>query len=139
MVFSAAFLIVLIVGLRVANHDDLWRRALIAIIFLFGAANLIQASGTLEDPSGDGLLTRWVRHATNDGPLVAIYGLIALAITYGVTIWLVSRGFRLGRKGRSEPSYAPNFRSIYLWAFIVVLVGFFSLQIVSAGLLFGSL
>lgn len=139
MIFSVAFLIVLIVGLRVANHDDLWKRALIAIIFLFGAFSLIQANGTLEDPSGDGLLTRWVRHATNDGPLVAIYGLIALAITYGFTIWLVYHGFQLGRQGRSEPSYAPNFRSIYLWAFIVVLVGLFSLQIVSASISFSSL
>ena len=96
MVFLA---VVVVIGLLWRRTKWFWQHAAAAVAVQFLAGFLFYAGGTLEDPTGDGLITGAVRQAMGDGPMVALLAIPALLFGWGVPIWLVVRG----SKTRSMP------------------------------------
>lgn len=78
-----------------------WRYWLGALVIHFGIGVLCGGGGTLEDPAGDGPITRVVRRAADDGPMVAAYGLAVVVIGWAVPTVLVLRGLRASKRPRA--------------------------------------
>lgn len=94
-------LVIVALGLKYRDAAY-WKRAVPAIVVLWAMQLLAAGGGTLEDPTGDGVLTRWVRQATHDGALVAVWGLGVLVLGYGVTFWLVRKGIAESKAAASS-------------------------------------
>ena len=82
----------------------------VAILFAwFLAANfLFSAYGTLDDPSGDGLVTRQIRRAAGDGPLVGFYALGFIVFHVGFTLYGLFRLWDAWRDHRAAPPEAEE-------------------------------
>lgn len=63
----------------------------IATVWMFLGGVLFYAGGTLEDPSGDGIITHQVRVATNDGPMMGLFAIVFLIAYWGGLIFFISR------------------------------------------------
>lgn len=85
--------IVAVIGFTRKQPSRYWFHAAAALAIQLTATALFAGGGTLEDPTGDGLLTRIVRQAANDGPAVALMILPALLVGWGIPIYLVKRGY----------------------------------------------
>lgn len=94
MIFIA---IVVILGLVTRQPRRYWSYAGAAVAVHLLTVFLFAGGGTLEDPTGDGLITAWIRQATNDGPQMGIVGLAVIAVGWGFPIWLVVRGYQKKR------------------------------------------
>lgn len=85
----------------------------LAILFVWMlAAGLFYAGGTLEDPTGDGLITREIRRATDDGPGMGIFAIAFLIVYWGGAIFFITRMVRAARafKASQEAMYDdPDF------------------------------
>lgn len=68
-----------------------WRWVGAMLLWQTAAQILFDSHGTLDDPSRDGLVSRLVRQATDDGPAFAAYGLVFLVIFYGGVAYIVRR------------------------------------------------
>lgn len=67
-----------------------WAWGIAALIWVaYVGPLLFLADGTLYNPVGDGLITRQVRLATNEGPWMAPYVIFAIIALYGGMIWLL--------------------------------------------------
>ena len=76
----------LIDALRRFNTVEAWRNGFFGLAWLsigYSVVNFLFAGGgTLRNPIGDGIITAYIRQATNDGPMVALIGIFAMAIAY---------------------------------------------------------
>ncbi len=63
----AVTLVVAAIGFLGNRGNTYWWRGMAAIAVAIAMAVLGAGGGTLEDPSGDGLITRWIRSATDNG------------------------------------------------------------------------
>ncbi len=86
--------VVVVLGLVWRRTKWFWSHAAAAVVVQFLTGFLFYAGGTLEDPTGDGLITAAVRQAAGDGPIVGLVVIPALLFGWGVPIWLVVRGWR---------------------------------------------
>lgn len=68
---------------------------------------LFYADGTLEDPSGDGLLTRQIRLATEDGPMMGIFAIVFLVLYWGAIIFFISKMRSASREASEERLAQP--------------------------------
>ncbi len=105
MIFIA---IVIILGLATRQPRRYWAYAAAAVAVQLLTGFLFAGGGTLEDPTGDGLITAWIRRATNDGPQMGLVGLGVIALAWGVPIWLVARGYQKKRSSASPPASEPG-------------------------------
>lgn len=88
------FAIVLVVlGLATKQPQRYWIFAGAALLTQVIVGALLAGGGTLEDPQGDGIVTQWVRGATNDGPAMGLYAIVVLALGWGVPLFLVYKGY----------------------------------------------
>ncbi|MDD9822872.1 MAG: hypothetical protein OXU98_08330 [Gammaproteobacteria bacterium] len=85
--------IIVIFGLVTKQPTKYWWYSLMAVAVQTTAGFLFYAGGSLDDPSGDGLITGMVRQASNDGPEVLFMLPFAMILGWGVPIWLVVRGY----------------------------------------------
>jgi len=74
-----------------------------ALLTQFTLGLLLAGGGTLEEPAGDGIITHWVRVATNDGPAMGAYALGVIALAWGLPLLIVSRGY-VRKSARSQAS-----------------------------------
>lgn len=75
-----------------------WRWVGAMVLLQTAAQFLFMASGSLEHPERDGLIIRMVRQATNDGPAVAIIGLLFLVVFWGGIIYFVRQLYKDARQ-----------------------------------------
>ncbi len=99
MIFIA---ILLIAGLATKQPRRYWLHAGAAVAAQFVLGLLLAGYGTLENPAGDGIITRWVRAATNDGPLMGFWALIVIALTWASRFTPISCSPGLALKTSSE-------------------------------------
>jgi hypothetical protein len=81
-----------------------------AAYFAFLGPLLFYAGGTLDNPAGDGVITRAVRVASSDGPFMGLWAIAVLLAVYGGTIWFLVSAYRapLRQLPRvSAPEVAP--------------------------------
>lgn len=86
IVFIAALL-----GIWRYRSSEYFRWVGAALVWMLASSFLFQGGGSLEDPSGDGWITHQVRVATDDGPLVALFGIAFLILYYGGLLFFVTR------------------------------------------------
>ena len=63
---------------------------------------LLGAEGTVQDPAGDGVVTRSVRAWANDGAFVSAFAIVALVITYGGALLIVRYVFKKASGGQTH-------------------------------------
>jgi len=102
----AVTLIVTAIGYFGNRTNVYWWRGMAAIVVAIAMTFLGAGGGTLEDPSGDGLITRWIRSATDDGWAVGIWAIGVLSIGYGSIIYFVASGVRKDKKARAKQTSA---------------------------------
>ncbi len=90
-------IVVALIGTSGSYARPYWIRGIGAVVVALAMHYLGQGGGTLEDPAGDGLVTRAIRKATDDGPLVAVWAIAMLVLGYGVIIVRIDRA-RLSMK-----------------------------------------
>lgn len=88
-------IIVLISGLFIRSKS-FWKYGVLAIIYSQLCGLMLSGRGTLENPTGDGLITRLVRETTGDGPFMGIWGLMVIVIAWLPTLLLLSKAFKKG-------------------------------------------
>lgn len=99
----------------------------VGAMFLWQAAAqfLFASFGSLEHPERDGLIIRAVRQATDNGPAVAIIGLVFIVVFWGGIIYFVRQLFKDARQpaaGAYEVKPAPGARkAVELIALTVVM------------------
>lgn len=81
---------------------DYWKWLAILFVWMFSANLLFYAGGTLADPSGDGLITRQIRIATNDGPGMAIFAIAFLTVYWGSAIWIFRKMHLIGKQFEAD-------------------------------------
>ena len=80
------------------NTAAWWRALTLAILLQQVVALLFSAHGSLADPAGDGLITRYVRQASGDGIEVALMALPVIAFAWALPL------FWLWRASENRPS-----------------------------------
>lgn len=60
-------------------------------VWLIAANLLFSGGGTLDAPSGDGIITRQLRIATEDGPMMGLLAIVLLVLIWGTVIYFISR------------------------------------------------
>lgn len=86
----------------------------ITALWMFAAGFLFYAGGTLEDPAGDGIITRQIRVATQDGPGMALFGIIFVMTYWGAVIFFISRMVKATRTIRptDHSVFAEDYSSV---------------------------
>ena len=74
-----------------------WQWLGILAAWMIVMQTLFFAGGTLEDPSADGYLTRYIRAATADGVGMGIFAIMFIVIYWGVTIYLLRTLWKAGK------------------------------------------
>lgn len=88
--------VLLVVGaLRKPRTAGYWMWGAAALVWTaYVGTALLGASGTLQHPELDGLITRGVRAAVNDGPWMGLYVIVAMVGFYGVLVWMLQRALK---------------------------------------------
>lgn len=90
MIFAVALIIL---GLVTNQPQKYWIYSFIAVLTQFVLGYLLAGGGTLENPQGDGVVTHLVRQMVDDGPLMALWGIVVIVIVWGVPLFIVTRGY----------------------------------------------
>lgn len=109
MIGLALIIVIAIVGaIRKPRGPRYWIFcAAAAAYFAFLGPFLFYAGGTLDNPAADGVITRAVRAATADGPLMGLWAIAVLFALYGGTAWFLVAAIREQRK-LSQSAAAPE-------------------------------
>jgi hypothetical protein len=92
-----------------------WLLAAVSLLLTLLFPVLFAAGGDLYEPSGDGIITAAVRQASDDGPAVALMGLIALPTFYGVQIGLIVWAIKLLRATPAKRTSQATDAEVVFW------------------------
>jgi hypothetical protein len=81
---------------------EYWKRLGILFLWMLGAWFLFAGGGTLQNPSGDGLIAHQIRIATNDGPGMGIFAIVFIIVYWGGAIWMLRKMYQAGKEGEEE-------------------------------------
>lgn len=88
------FLVIAIIfGLIKKQPRKYWINASFAVGLAFVLGLLLAGGGTLENPKGDGIITHFVRSSTDDGPLMGVWAIFVICITWGLPLYIIKRGY----------------------------------------------
>ena len=93
---------VILIGAIWKRTKKLWAHGIGAFVFQAVMGFLFYAGGTLEDPSRDGIITRMIRQATDNGPLMGALGIPVIVLYWAIPIWLMVRGMKPFRSSLTE-------------------------------------
>lgn len=85
-----------------------WRWVVAILLWQVAAQFLFASYGTLDNPTGDGLISRAVRQATDNGPAFGAYGVAFLILFYGGIVYFVRQLYRDARSGRQDAASRPR-------------------------------
>lgn len=86
----------LILGLWKKQGTRYWVHLVAALCFFFLGSYLFNGGGDLNRPELDGPITRLIRAWSSDGPMMAIWAIFAICVTWIGSIWIVRKGFEKG-------------------------------------------
>lgn len=78
----------------------------ITFLWMLVATFLFSGGGTLDNPSGDGLVAHQVRVATNDGAGMGIFAIVVVVVLWSGIIFLLSRAAKAARAVREADELA---------------------------------
>jgi len=91
-------LIIIALGFYPKQDMRYWKFCISAVVIQTLAQFLFNASGTLEDPTGDGLITAMVRQHTQSDAGVLYILPIAMILAWAVPIYLIHKGYKRKQK-----------------------------------------
>ncbi|MBB3891138.1 hypothetical protein GGQ61_001855 [Phenylobacterium haematophilum] len=97
-----------ILGVLRYRRWSYWRWVVAMLLWQAAAQFLFASGGTLDHPTGDGLISRAIRQATDDGPAFAAYGVAFLVLFYGGVVYFVRQLYRDAHAGREEAASGPR-------------------------------
>ena len=80
-----------VLGILRYRYISYWRWVGAMWLWQAAATYLFASYGSLAEPERDGLISRAIRQATDDGPLFGLYGIVFLVVFYGGVAYLVRR------------------------------------------------
>lgn len=83
---------------------DYFKWVIILFVWMLGASLLFSGGGTLENSSGDGIITRQIRVATNDGPGTGIFAIGFIIAYWGGAIFFITRMVKVARAAHQGDS-----------------------------------
>ena len=95
-----------LMGIWRYRSTEYFRWVAIAAVWLFFGGLLFYGGGTLEVPSGDGIITHQIRVATNDGPMMGLFAIVFLITYWGGLIFFISRMGKAARAVREAEEHA---------------------------------
>jgi hypothetical protein len=101
-------------GVFLYRTGAFWKWIVWAYLFGVIGSILFYGDGTLEDPTGDGIVTYLIRQATNDGGLVSLLFFVII-IEWAVFLLLIKRAFQVGKKvkaGEIQSQIASPLRKV---------------------------
>jgi hypothetical protein len=105
-----------------------WKWALILLAWQFIGSIFFAGGGTLENPAGDGIIAHQIRLATNDGPGMAVFGVLFLIVFYGGVIWLIRRMYLAvkehGKPASGTPTVAVSRKVVEVFGLLLVMGAF---------------
>ena len=78
-------------GILKYRYATYWRWVVAMWLWQAAAAYLFASHGSLAQPERDGLISRAIRQATDDGPLFGLFGIVFLVVFYGGAAYFVRR------------------------------------------------
>lgn len=81
---------------------EYWKWLGILFVWMLAAQLLFAGGGTLENPSGDGLIAHQIRVATNDGPGMGIFAIVFIIVYWGGAIWMLRKMWSVGKQLEEE-------------------------------------
>jgi hypothetical protein len=87
-------------GILRFRSREYWKWLSILLAWMLGTQFLFAGGGTLEDPTGDGLITHQIRIATNDGGGMGIFAIVFILAYWGGVIWIVGKLFVTAKRVR---------------------------------------
>lgn len=97
-----------ILGVLRYRRWSYWRWVVAMLLWQAAAQFLFASGGTLDHPTGDGLISRAIRQATDNGPAFAAYGVAFLVLFYGGVVYFVRQLYRDARSGRQQTASRPR-------------------------------
>lgn len=80
-----------VLGILRYRYISYWRWVGAMWLWQAAATYLFASYGSLAEPERDGLISRAIRQATDDGPLFGLYGIVFLVVFYGGVAYIVRR------------------------------------------------
>lgn len=87
-----------LIGIFRCRERIYWSWLGILTAWMLVTSFLFSAGGTLENPTGDGLITHQIRLATNDGPAMGAFAILLVIVFWGVTLWIVAKLYSRSKK-----------------------------------------
>lgn len=75
-----------------------WKWVGFIFLWMFGAQFLFAGGGTLENPTGDGLISHQIRIATNDGPGMGLFAIVFIIAYWGGAILMIRKAYVAGKR-----------------------------------------
>lgn len=97
-----------VLGVLRYRHWRYWRWVCALLAWQATTQFLFSGGGTLEAPARDGLVSRLVRQATDDGPGFALYAIGSLLIFYGGVAYFIRQLYRDAKSDRGASAGAPR-------------------------------
>ncbi|WGU40923.1 hypothetical protein [Phenylobacterium sp. NIBR 498073] len=86
-----------VLGILRYRYFSYWRWVGAMWLWQAAATYLFASNGSLVEPERDGLISRAIRQATDDGPLFGLYGIIFLVVFYSGVAYIVRRLYVEGK------------------------------------------
>jgi hypothetical protein len=83
--------VALILGIWRFRSAEYFKWVGMAFLWMLAGTFLFSGGGTLEDPTGDGLIAHQVRIGTNDGPMMGLYAIVMIVVLWGGIIYFLNR------------------------------------------------
>lgn len=81
---------------------EYWKWLAILFVWMLCAQLLFAGGGTLENPSGDGIIAHQIRVATQDGPGMGIFAIVFVIVYWGGAIWMLRKMWLVGKELEEE-------------------------------------
>lgn len=91
-----------LLGIFRARKRKFWVWLGILFVWTFGAQFLFAGGGTLENLTGDGLITRQIRIATDDGAGMGLFAMVFIFVYWSGVIWIIRRLYLASRWTENE-------------------------------------
>ncbi len=91
-----------LLGIFRFRSRDYWKWLAILFTWMLAANMLFYAGGTLEDPTRDGIVTRQIRLAINDGPGMGVFAIAFIVTYWGGAIWMLRKMYLVGKEAEVE-------------------------------------
>lgn len=98
----AIVIVAALLGIWRFRSPEYFKWLAILFVWMLAGTLLFSGGGTLQDPTGDGLITRQIRVATNDGAGMGIFAIVFIIVYWGGAIFFITRMVKAARRYKAD-------------------------------------